>query len=75
VIEKIHTIKRKKISFFVWDVSKDEHDEVLLHSFFKELKCKHIYLNLVAISSANHIKMNFEGVGRATLGIRIMVGS
>ena len=31
VIEKIQTIK--KISFFVWDVSKDEHDEVLLHYF------------------------------------------
>ena len=75
MIEKIQTIK--KISFFVWDVSKDEHDEVLLHYFFKELKFKHIYLNLVAISisSSNHIKMHFEGVGRATLGIRIMVGS
>ena len=32
VIEKIKTIK--KISFFVWDVSKDEHDEVLLYYFF-----------------------------------------
>lgn len=32
VIEKIQTIKN--ISFFVWDVSKDEHDEVLLHYFF-----------------------------------------
>lgn len=56
-----------------WDVSKDEHD--VLHYFFIKLKFKHIYLNLVAISSSNHIKMNFEGVGRATLGIRIMVGS
>ena len=77
MIEKIQTIK--KISFFVWDVSKDEHDEVLLHyfffCFFGKLKFKHFFLNLVAISSSNHIKMNFEGVGRATLGIRIMVGS
>ena len=73
VIEKIHTIKKK--IFFVWDVSKDEHDEVLLHYFFFKWKFKHIYLNLVAISSSNHIKMNFEGVGKATLGIRIMVGS
>ena len=30
---------------------------------------------VVEISSSNHIKMHFEGVGRATLGIRIMVGS
>ena len=54
-----------------WDVSKDEHD--VLHYFFIKWKFKHIYLNLV--SSSNHIKINFEGVERATLGIRIMVGS
>lgn len=29
--------------------------------FFFNKKFKHIYLNLVAISSSNHIKMNFEG--------------
>ena len=72
VIEKIQTIK--KISFFVWDVSKDEHDEVLLYYFFWKIEIKNLYLNLVAISSSNHIKMHFEGVGKATLGIRIMVG-
>lgn len=58
VIERIQTIK--KISFFVWSVSKDEHDEVLLQDLlFIKFKFKHIYLNLVAISSSNHIKMNF----------------
>ena len=38
VIEKIQTIK--KISFFVWDVSKDEHDEVLLQDllFFMKIQ-------------------------------------
>ena len=45
------------------------------YCIIKEFKFKHIYLNLVAISSSNHIKMHFEGVGKATLGIRIMVGS
>jgi len=32
-----------------------------LFFFFFNKKFKHIYLNLVAISSSNHIKMNFEG--------------
>ncbi len=30
----MQSIEKKKIFLFVWDVSKDEHDEVLLH-FFK----------------------------------------
>lgn len=61
------------------DVSKDEHDEVLLQDWLFIMKIQiQTYLyqsSLVAISSSNHIKMNFEGVGKATLGIRIMVGS
>lgn len=61
------------------DVSKDEHDEVLLQDWLSIMKMKiQTYLyqsSLVAISSSNHIKMNLEGVGKATLGIRIMVGS
>lgn len=45
-------------------------------SFFNENSFKHIEINLVAISSSNHIKMNFKGVGKSSpLEIRIMVGS
>lgn len=45
VIEKIQTIK--KISFFVWDVSKDEHDEVLLHYFFFENENSNISISIL----------------------------
>ena len=42
---KLQTIK--KISFFVWDVSKDEHDEVLLHYFFFENENSNISISIL----------------------------
>lgn len=44
----------KAFVFFVWDASKNEHDEVLFHYFFYIL-FQHIYLNLVESLSLNNI--------------------